>query len=108
MALEAIDRYRGIAMATGTESILAQNRLGIGIGMTLDTVRKAMLRGADAFMHGLVALMQDVLHMIAPHLVSRLDAFIAARDIDFRLRYARRLRADIAFRSAGGTDAGAE
>jgi len=59
-------------------------RPGGRIGMAVDAVLETVFRGADALVHGLVALVQDVLHVVAPHVVGRLHALLTAVDFHHR------------------------
>jgi len=71
-------------VAGGTETVLAQHAVGGRIGMAVDAVLEAVFRGADALVHGLVALVQDVFHVVAPHVVGWLHTLLAAVDFHHR------------------------
>lgn len=89
VAFETVDLDRGISMAALAKIfIAADDRIGLLAGMALDAVLKAVLGGANAFVHRLVALMHQELHMVLAHVVGVFDAALALAGFDDRLRYA--------------------
>ena len=59
--------------------------------MAIDAVLKAVFLGAYSRMHGLIALMQYKLHVVAPHEVGVFHAFSGFLDNNDGLCHARRL-----------------
>jgi hypothetical protein len=77
MALEAVNFHGRIGMAAGAEVFLAADswRIRRIADVTVYAFIQAVLFGTNAFVYGLVALMQDVLHVVLAHF---LDGFHAA------------------------------
>ncbi len=92
MTAETVDADCCVNVAALTKAILAQHRIGFGIGMAVDAILKTVLRSTDSLMHRIVTLMQDVLHVVTPHLVGRFHAFVAFVNLDGRA-YGRGIRA---------------
>jgi len=78
MAFKAIQPHRRKVMTFAAELLVIIDGHWLAIrtrrDMTGDASRQAMLRRADASVHGRVPLMLDHLHMIAAHEIRRLDA----------------------------------
>jgi hypothetical protein len=74
MAFETIELDAGSDVATGTKVLVAvivnahDIAAFIGCRMTIDTGDNTVLLGADAVIHGQVTLVQQILHMIGPHI----------------------------------------
>ena len=94
MTFKAIHANRGVGVATFAESILAQYAVGLAAGMAVDAVLEAVFRGANAAVHGRVALVQKHVHVIAAHFSGGLDALPAFFDPDGRRRCERQSRHD--------------
>lgn len=89
VAFKAVDLDCGIGMAALAKIfIAADDRIGFLAGMALDAVLKAVLGGANAFVHRLVALMHQEFHVVLAHVVGVFDAALALARLDHRLRYA--------------------
>ena len=89
MALETVYIDSSIAMTAVAEVFLAGDARGIGCiaDMAVDAFNQAVLPGADAFMHGLVALVQDVLHVIGTHVSGRFYATLGLTEPCLGLGY---------------------
>lgn len=80
MALKTVDRNAGIRVTCGAKVLVARNARKLtvrsGIDVTIDTLFKAMLFGADASVHRFIALMKDKFHVTATHDLSRLHTLL--------------------------------
>lgn len=80
MALKAVDRYRGIAVAAAAEVIATVSAYVLAIfaprGVAVDALFKAVLACPYATVHCLVTLMQDVVHVVLAHLFDRFHALL--------------------------------
>ena len=89
MAFEAVDLHRRVAVAADAEvGRRGRHAVGLLAGMALDAGLQAVLGAPDAAMHGVVTLMLEVLHVVAPHVGRRLHALAALRCFDNRLEHA--------------------
>jgi hypothetical protein len=83
MALEAVDLDRCINVTGVTEMLFAfySGYLAflIRFHMAVYTVGKTRRFATNTFMHGLITLMQDVVHVIFTHLVFWLNTFLSFR-----------------------------
>jgi hypothetical protein len=91
MALEAIHLHRRIAVAALAEIVLAQHAefaFLVRRSVALDAVLQTVLLGANAFVHGLVTMMVEHLHVILAHVLGRFHALIAIAVLNHRLGHA--------------------
>lgn len=79
MALETVDLYRRILVTAGTEMFFTIYTCDlafiVGFDVAVDTRCEATGFVTDTFMHRLIPLMQDVVHVVLSHLICRFDAF---------------------------------
>ena len=80
MALKTIHLHAGKAVTALAEvvgvGVARMRTVAAWLHVAIDAVYKAVLLGADAFVHGAVALMKDEFHVTAAHDLGRLDALI--------------------------------
>ena len=76
MALEAVNVDRRVGVAAVAEVFLAAypRRIGCAAHMAPDAFIQAEPFGADTLVHGFIALVQDVLHVIPAHVGRGFDA----------------------------------
>jgi hypothetical protein len=83
MAVEAVQRHRRIVVAGGTKLIVIIDGDGLMLvivaNVTFHAAGQAVLGGANPTIDGGVALMTNDFHMIAAHVLRRLDAVLEAR-----------------------------
>ena len=89
VALETVDVDRCIAVATGAELIGTVDRYIFSLvvldRVAVDTLFQRILAGADAFVHGFVALMKYVRHMVPAHFRDRSYTFLGGAEAPFGL-----------------------
>jgi hypothetical protein len=78
MTSETIDIYSGIGVTSIAEMFLliitGISAILLRRNMAIDALRQGVPGGADTFIHGVIALMQDEIHVVFTHLRNRLDA----------------------------------
>ena len=76
MALETIntDGCKGMAAVTEVFLTLVARCIGGITDVTVDAFLQAVLPGTNAFMHGRVTLVENILHVISTHFRSRFNA----------------------------------
>jgi hypothetical protein len=81
MTLEAVDAYRRIVMTGAAEmfvsTILRVFTLFVRDNMAINTLNQTMFLGTNTFTHSQITLMQDKIHMLLTHQISRLYALLS-------------------------------
>jgi hypothetical protein len=97
MALETVDIHSRVKM-TATTKMICRIRcwitaICVGCHVTVNTLFEAVLPGTDTFMYRQVTLMQNVIHVITPHIRYWLDTGLCLTELRNRFRTLRRLAA---------------
>ena len=88
MAAKTINGDSSVGMAFLAKAFFAEHTFGFRIGMTVNTIFQAVLRGTNTLAQGFITLVNNELHVLFAHDVGFPYAFVTLC-CDFRMRFQR-------------------